>query len=250
MVVSLQESSRVNVRRALVVDDDPDINRLVAIRLRRHGLDVEAAHDGQEALESLRAAGDRCPEIVFMDVSMPRLGGLEVLAHVRAESIDVAIVMMTAFGSENVAIQALRRGADDYLRKPLDNDEFVAVLERVIARIELRRRNDALRRQLETERAHRDRLETVLMTARTFEHEIGNKLATTVGYAEMLSRDASLSENARVRAAEVLRGAQESVEIMRRVLDLQEVEVTQWGEAGQSTIDVGSIASGRRAASS
>jgi DNA-binding response OmpR family regulator len=238
----------VDVRRALVVDDDPDINRLVAVRLRRRNLEVATAGDGEEALAALAAPAHERAEIVFTDIAMPRMDGLALLERIRADGLDCAVVMMTAFGSETVAIDALRRGADDYLRKPLNQEEFVAVLERTLTRIELRRKADELARTLEEERRERDRLEAVLLTARTFEHEVGNKLATTVGYAELLSRDKSLSDTARSRAAEVLRGAQESVEIMRRVLELDSLRETRWGALGQTTLDVGSLGSGRSGA--
>ena len=137
------------VRRILVVDDDPDINRLLRTRLAARGYEVSAAIDGERALEKIGIVN---PDIVFLDVSMPGIGGLEVLDRVRAGQLDAAVVMTTAFGSEQVAIDALRRGADDYLRKPFESREFQAVLERTVHRLELGRQNAALRRQLDEKR--------------------------------------------------------------------------------------------------
>ena len=137
------------VRRILVVDDDPDINRLLRARLSARGYEVTAAADGEQALERM---GVDSPDIVFLDISMPGIGGLEVLDRVRAGQLDAAVVMTTAFGSEQVAIDALRRGADDYLRKPFESREFQAVLERTVRRLELSRQNTALRRQLDEKR--------------------------------------------------------------------------------------------------
>lgn len=134
------------VRRVLVVDDDPDINRLVQMRLTVRGYQVESAADGDEALARIESFQ---PDVVFLDVSMPNVGGMEVLERVRARGLDVAVIMTTAFGSEQVAIEALRRGADDYLRKPFEPREFQAVLDRTVGRLELRRQNAALRSQLE-----------------------------------------------------------------------------------------------------
>jgi sigma-B regulation protein RsbU (phosphoserine phosphatase) len=88
-------------------------------------------------------------EAVFLDVSMPGIGGLAVLAELRARGLDLAVIMMTAFGSESVAIEALRHGADDYLRKPFDRNEFGAVLDRTVRRLELSRLNARLRAELE-----------------------------------------------------------------------------------------------------
>ena len=167
------------VRRVLVVDDDPDINRLVRLRLTARGYEVDSAGNGEEALEHLAASP---ADLMFLDVSMPRMGGLEVLEHLQAArvaarqaqrdggaapvdgapdyeastagggSTDLAVILMTAFGSESVAIDALRRGADDYLRKPFDRQDFEGVLERTVSRLVLRRQNAALQRQLETQR--------------------------------------------------------------------------------------------------
>jgi serine phosphatase RsbU (regulator of sigma subunit) len=137
------------VRRILVVDDDADINRLLRARISARGYRVTGAADGEEALEYLLAES---PDIIFLDVSMPGIDGLEVLDKVRTRRLDTAVVMTTAFGSEQVAIDALRRGADDYLRKPFETSEFQAVLERTVQRLELGRQNSMLRRQLDEKR--------------------------------------------------------------------------------------------------
>jgi serine phosphatase RsbU (regulator of sigma subunit) len=133
----------------LVVDDDADINRLLRARLSARGYDVDSAADGEQALECIAA---ETPDLIFLDVSMPGIGGLDVLDDVRAKQLDTAVVMTTAFGSEQVAIDALRRGADDYLRKPFESREFQAVLQRTVQRLELSRQNAALRRQLDEKR--------------------------------------------------------------------------------------------------
>lgn len=135
--------------RALVVDDDPDIGRLVALRLGARGLSVTRASRGDEALAHIL---EHAPDVVLLDVAMPGLTGLEVLERVRAAGRDTAIVMMTAFGSEKVAIDALRRGADDYLRKPFETSELAAVLDRTLERIRLRRENAALTARLDAQR--------------------------------------------------------------------------------------------------
>ena len=133
---------------AMVVDDDPGINRLLQVRLRNLGYTVTSATNGEEALAALERS---TPDLMLLDVSMPGVGGLEVLDEVRARRLDVAVVMTTAFGSERVAIEALRRGADDYLRKPFEPDEFRAVIERTAGQLYLRRQNRALRARLEAE---------------------------------------------------------------------------------------------------
>jgi DNA-binding response OmpR family regulator len=224
------------VSRVLVADDDAGVNKLVSIRLERRGFAVISVEDGEEALAVLGAENGPLPDFLFLDVYMPRVGGLEVLEHVRTAQLDIAVIMMTASGSEAVAIEALRHGADDYLQKPFQAQEFEAVVERTVTRQQLRRQNAALQQQVERERKDRDRLEGVLLAARTFEHELGNKLATTVGYAEMLARDPQLPAHLKGRAAEVLRGAREATDIVRQALELRAVEIAHWGALGHTTI--------------
>ena len=137
------------VQRALIVDDDEDINLLLQMRLRARGYQVTSALSGEVALALL---ADNPTDIVFLDISMPGMSGLDVLEHVRRESLDLAVIMTTAFGSEQVAIDALRRGADDYLRKPFEPTEFQAVLNRTARRLELSRQNAMLRQQLDEKR--------------------------------------------------------------------------------------------------
>lgn len=135
---------------ALVVDDDPDINRLLRARLAARGYAVASVANGDEALAWL---SHNTTDLLFLDVSMPGTGGLEVLDQIRAEVRDTVVIMTTAFGSEQVVIDALRRGADDYLRKPFDPPEFKAVLERTVSRLLLNRQNTALRKQLDEKRS-------------------------------------------------------------------------------------------------
>lgn len=149
---SLESLAHLNIDhtsiRALVVDDDPFINRLVRILLENLGYQVSGASDGSEGMKLIE---EHPPDLLFLDVAMPEVDGLEVLEWVRSKHLDLAVVIMTAFGSENTAIEALRRGADDYLRKPFESMEFQAVIERTIARLYLTRQNVQLRRQLEAE---------------------------------------------------------------------------------------------------
>lgn len=144
-----QKTAEASVRRLLVVDDDPVSNRLMQRRLEKLGYEVFSAADGREALEMLPRTA---PDVLLLDISMPGVGGLDVLERIRERGLDVAVIMMTAYGTEEVAVEALRRGADDYLRKPLQQAEFEAVLERTVERLRLERQNRALRRQLDEKR--------------------------------------------------------------------------------------------------
>src|SRR5262249_8480290 len=120
--------------------------------LTGRGYQVEAVGSGEEVISILHSSP---PDLLLLDILMPGLNGLQVLDYLRDLALDTAVIMITALNSEQAAIETLRRGADDYLRKPFEPRELQAVLERASARLELRRQNSVLRRQLETELASR-----------------------------------------------------------------------------------------------
>ena len=161
------EALPTSALRALVVDDDLTINRLLQLRLEGRGFRVQTVYSGEAALAQVSA---QRPDVIFLDVSLPGISGLEVLEQVRAKTQDMAVIMTTAFGSEQVATDALRHGADDYLRKPFEPAEFETVLDRTVSRLQLSRQNTALRqaldekrRQLEMELARAGKVQTDLL---------------------------------------------------------------------------------------
>jgi phosphoserine phosphatase RsbU/P len=138
------------IGRVMIVDDNPEIHALLTARLEARGFVVQSAADGEEALAQFK---NFRPDIAFLDVTMPRLGGLDVLQVIRAENLDMAVVLTAPMGMEQMAINALRHGADDYLRKPFDRAEFQAALDRTITRLTLARQNAVLRKHLGIELA-------------------------------------------------------------------------------------------------
>ena len=138
------------ISRVMIVDDNPEIHDLLRTRLEARGFVVQSAGNGEDALAQFK---EFRPDIAFLDVKMPRLGGLDVLQVIRAQNLDMAVVLTAAMGLEQMAINALRHGADDYLRKPFDGAEFQAALDRTLTRLTLARQNAALRRHLGIELA-------------------------------------------------------------------------------------------------
>jgi diguanylate cyclase (GGDEF)-like protein len=120
-------------QRILVVDDDHDIVRFVAMNLTMEGYDVSVAHDGEEALLMIAAAK---PDLVILDVMMPRLDGVEVARRLRADPMTSAlpVIMLTAKGLTVDKVVGLTAGADDYIVKPFDNSELVARIQSTLRR--------------------------------------------------------------------------------------------------------------------
>lgn len=110
-------------RTVLVADDEEDILNLVRFRLEREGLQVLAARDGREALELAR---EHRPDVCVLDVMMPKLSGLEVLARLRSdpETASLRVIMLTARAQESDVDHGFDSGADDYIIKPFSPQEL------------------------------------------------------------------------------------------------------------------------------
>jgi diguanylate cyclase (GGDEF)-like protein len=117
----------------LVVDDDPDIARFVEVNLRSAGYDVSVAGDGEEALER---AGELRPDLVLLDVMMPRLDGFEVAQRLRKnpQTANTSIIMLTAKALSSDKVTGLQSGADDYIIKPFDPIELLARVKGTLRR--------------------------------------------------------------------------------------------------------------------
>ena len=117
----------------LVVDDDPDIARFVEVNLRSAGYDVSVAADGEEALE--RASSLR-PDLVLLDVMMPRIDGFEVAQRLRRnpQTANTSIIMLTAKALSTDKVLGLTAGADDYIIKPFDPIELLARVKGTLRR--------------------------------------------------------------------------------------------------------------------
>ncbi|MGH7631221.1 MAG: sigma-54-dependent transcriptional regulator [Gemmatimonadales bacterium] len=158
--------------RLLIVDDDADLRQSLALLLRDAGHDVVAEADPEEAL---RRAGGEAFDLILCDVRMPRMDGLSFLRAYRAEQGAALLIMMSAYGSEDAAVAAMREGAYDYLRKPFRPDEVVLTVRKAEERERLRREVETLRSSLGAD-AVRD---LVVAESRTMRDllELGSRVA-------------------------------------------------------------------------
>src|SRR6202046_1910082 len=128
--------------RVLVIDDDASLRFTLEAVLSDAGLTVDEAHGGAEGLAAFEARG---ADVVLTDLAMPDVDGMQVLTRIRAQDPSVPVLMLTAHGSERVAVAAMKSGAYDYLPKPFDPDELVLAVKRGIETRELRLQNARLR---------------------------------------------------------------------------------------------------------
>lgn len=120
--------------RVLLVDDEPNLRKVLGALLRQEGYEVHAEPDGQAALEKVRTVPSGTFDVVISDLRMPRLDGMGLLGALGDEDPDLPVVILTAHGTVDNAVEAVKLGAFDYLEKPFERDQIRSVLGRAAAR--------------------------------------------------------------------------------------------------------------------
>jgi DNA-binding NtrC family response regulator len=131
--------------RILVVDDEADIRESLEVLLDMEGYSVELAVDGGDGLRKLSKARY---DMVLLDLMMPDRSGMDVLADIRTRDQETPVIMLTAYGSVEVAVNAIKAGASDYFSKPWDNEKLLIDISTLIAKTRLERENTHLKRAL------------------------------------------------------------------------------------------------------
>ncbi|MGH7466945.1 MAG: sigma-54-dependent transcriptional regulator [Longimicrobiales bacterium] len=137
----------------LIIDDEPGLRQTVSLILSGEGYQVSTASDGEEGLTR---ALEQQPDLILCDVKMPRLPGLDFLERYRAASGPAMVIVMTAYGSMELAIQAMKKGAYDYLSKPFSPDQLLLTLKKAEERESLRREVTRLREEVNISRRYRE----------------------------------------------------------------------------------------------
>lgn len=130
----------------LVVDDDKYVNEFVTEAVKQAGYSVDSALSGKEALAKIRASGYH---IVLSDIKMPEMDGITLLDHVKRTAPESMFVIMTAHGTVELAVQAFKKGAYDFLLKPITPEMVEQMLRRVSEVLDLRNENESLKENLE-----------------------------------------------------------------------------------------------------
>ncbi len=134
----------------LIADDDPGLRESLERTLTREGFRVILASDGRGALERLQGGGI---DLVVTDLKMPGLTGIEVLRAAKAIAPDVDVILLTAFGTVEEAVKAMKDGAYDFLTKPFRREQLLKLISKALERRDLIEQNRALKKQLEDLRA-------------------------------------------------------------------------------------------------
>ena len=130
--------------RILIVDDEEVIRNSIALYLRREGYQVDVCASGEEGLRRIEEVG---PDLVLLDVKLPTLGGVDVLKRAKEVKDALIVIMITAFGSIESAVQAMKAGAYDYITKPLDLDELDVTIKKGLETVRLKKEVSLLRKE-------------------------------------------------------------------------------------------------------
>lgn len=131
--------------KILIIDDDAGLRKSLTLILSDAGYDVVQAEDGEQGLATAR---EQVPDMILCDVRMPKLGGLEFLEAYREEGGHALILVMTAYGGLDLAMEAMKKGAYDYIPKPFGSDDVLLIVRKAEEREQLRREVGRLRREV------------------------------------------------------------------------------------------------------
>jgi len=141
------QANNLQARKLLVIDDEQNMRHMLTSLLINSGFEVATAANGEEALE--KVSGTQY-DFILCDIKMPRMNGLQFLDAAADRISDSTVIMMSAYGSVETALEAMKRGAYDYISKPFKSDEVNLVLKKAEERERLKRENTRLRQTLRT----------------------------------------------------------------------------------------------------
>ena len=115
--------------RVLIVDDEEELATTIAERLQIRGIQAEIATDGETALKMIE---ENPPQVVVLDVMMPGIGGIEILQRMKAQNLQIPVILLTGYGSTEQGLEGMREGAFDYLMKPCDLNILISKIQEAV----------------------------------------------------------------------------------------------------------------------
>lgn len=201
--------------RILVVDDEEKIASRVTRALEREGYALDCAYSGEEAIHKL---GSRQFDIVLTDLNMPGKGGFDVMEHIQSENIDTLPLVLTGYASVEGAIQAIKLGAYDFIKKPIDVPTLRLIINRAAERVTLQREN--ARNLVELKKLNELKNEFLSVVS----HDLRSPLSTIGGYVNFLLKKGSFSESEK-RYLLIIRDISENLyDLVNELLDVSRLE--------------------------
>ena len=177
-------------RKILVVDDDPGLAKLITDFLEGHGYEASSASNGSRAIEKVLSG---FPELVLLDLKLPDMMGVEVLKRIKAINEDVAVIIITGYGGEQVAVDLIKAGALDYISKPFD---FEALLISI--------KNSLKIRDGQIEDKRHERFSSLERFFPFLAHEIRNPLHAIAGAIAIIERRSKLKDELLAQSIKII----------------------------------------------
>jgi len=224
----------------LIVDDDEIVRTGLAEDLGQAGFRVTAVETGREAL---RVLGSTDVDLVLCDLRLEGIDGMHLLRIITTRYPDLPVIMITGYGSMDNAIESLKAGASDYVQKPVEPEELVHRIRRVLDTVQLRRRIQEERARAEERRREfydrlkrADRMMSLGLLAQGVAYELNNILGPAVGYLDILSQEFSADPQARQLLEQMKKATRQAVELVR---DLQIIGGV--GERPSDMVDINDV---------
>jgi two-component system response regulator AtoC len=135
----------MNTNKILIVDDEENMRHMLSVILTKEGYEVDVGRDGKEAMDKLKSSTF---DFILADIRMPRMDGISLLKELKANKVDSTVIMMSAYGTMDTALEAMKLGAYDYITKPFKPDEVILTLKKAKEREKLRRENILLKNEV------------------------------------------------------------------------------------------------------
>jgi two-component system response regulator AtoC len=147
-VIGCEEAKEMVPKRILIIEDEENFRHMLSVILKKEKYEVDMASNGEEGLQKIGAEDF---DQILCDIRMPGMDGLDFLKEVQKREIDASVIMMSAYGSIDTAIEAMKLGAYDYISKPFKPDEIILTLRKAEERERLRKENEFLRKEIKKE---------------------------------------------------------------------------------------------------
>ena len=218
----------------LIVDDDEDACTSLSLIFKRRGYETEVAGTGRAALEKARAGFFN---LALLDIGLPDMEGIELLAPLREMRPDMVVILVTGYASIETAVRALNEGASAYITKPLNMGEVLEKVEKAIEKQNLVMENRRLyqevqrelaeRKRAEAQLRHQERIAAVGQLAGGIAHDFNNFLTTIILYSQMLLNKPHLSHDVASSLNVILNESRGAARLVQQILDFGRRSVMQ-----------------------
>lgn len=209
------------MNRILVIDDEPGIRDLFTLELSAQGYEVVTAGDGDEAIQKIEPGQF---QVALCDMNMPRMGGLETLEEIHKKDPDIEVIVMTGYATVDTAVNAMKKGAYDFVQKPFNLPEVLALISKSLEKSELRRTILELREtkkkleETQMQLIQAEKLAGIGLLAAGVAHELNNPLSGILGFSQLLLEEDKLTTQQREDIQTILTQSQRCKVIIQNLL--------------------------------